>query len=146
MEDLKCHKPHTHTLSQNIISFFLKWENWRWLDEDFPGIIEVWEIKNLPANAGDAGVMPGLGSGNPLPCSCLWQRILAGYSPWGSKCWAQPRAHTDTHTPSDRWALWWHQLIGKRQYHVLSVGNESLTDFHSWWHGNTILVQHVVCI
>ena len=28
-------------------------------------------VKNLPANAGDAGVIPGLGSGNPLPCSCL---------------------------------------------------------------------------
>ena len=34
-------------------------------------------VKNLPANAGDAGLIPGLGrcpggaNGNPLQCSCL---------------------------------------------------------------------------
>ena len=55
-------------------------------------------IKNLPANAGDGGVMgsiyglersPGEGKGNPLQYSCLaeshGQRNLAGYSPWGLK-------------------------------------------------------------
>ena len=53
-------------------------------------------VKNLPANAGDAGLIPGLGrfpgegNGNPVQYSCLenpmdrgaWQ---PGYSPWGHK-------------------------------------------------------------
>ena len=50
-------------------------------------------VKNRPANAGDGGLIPGLGrspgkgNGNPLQYSC-WkshgQRSLAGYSPRGS--------------------------------------------------------------
>ena len=52
-------------------------------------------VKNLPANAGDRGSIPGLGRspggghGNPLWCSCLenphGQRSLAGYSPEGCR-------------------------------------------------------------
>ena len=52
-------------------------------------------VKNLPANARDAGLTPelgrslGVGNGNPLWYSCLGkshgQRSLAGYSPWGCK-------------------------------------------------------------
>ena len=52
-------------------------------------------VKNLPANARDAGLTPelgrslGVGNGNPLRYSCLGkshgQRSLAGYSPWGCK-------------------------------------------------------------
>ena len=52
-------------------------------------------IKNLPANAGDAGSVPGLGrssgggNDNQLQYSCLRNLIdrgsLAGYSPWGHK-------------------------------------------------------------
>jgi len=52
-------------------------------------------VKNLPANAGDAGSIPGLGRspggghGNPLQYSCLenphGQRSLARYSLWGHK-------------------------------------------------------------
>ena len=48
-------------------------------------------VKNLPANAGDTGSVPGLGrspgggNGNPLQYSCPkkshGQRSLAGYSP-----------------------------------------------------------------
>ena len=48
-------------------------------------------IKNLPANVGDMGSVPGLGrfpgvgNGNPLQYSCLrkchGQKVLAGYSP-----------------------------------------------------------------
>ena len=51
--------------------------------------------KNLSANAGDTGSVPGWGrspgerKGNPLQSSCLEtptrQRSLAGYSPWGHK-------------------------------------------------------------
>ena len=53
----------------------------------FPGGLVA---KNLPANAGDSGLIPGLertpgeGNGNPLPYSCLenctdrgsWQRTV----------------------------------------------------------------------
>ena len=51
-------------------------------------------VKDLPANAGDVGLIPGLGrspaegNGNPLQYSCLEnpvERSLAGYSPWGHK-------------------------------------------------------------
>ena len=52
-------------------------------------------VKNLPASAGDVGLItgsgrfPGEGNGNPLQYSCLGnlheQRSLADYSPWGSQ-------------------------------------------------------------
>ena len=55
-------------------------------------------VKNLPANAGDAGEVdlipgsgrsPGGGNGNPLQYSCLekphGQKSVAGYSPGGLK-------------------------------------------------------------
>ena len=48
--------------------------------------------KNLPANLGDAGdlgLIPGGGNGNPLQYSRLenphGQRSLVGHSPWGCK-------------------------------------------------------------
>ena len=58
---------------------------------DFPGGLVV---KNLPANAGDLSLIPGLGrspgkgNGNPLtlvflPGKAHGQRSLVGYSPWG---------------------------------------------------------------
>ena len=51
-------------------------------------------VKNLSANAGDLGLIPGLGrspgegNGTPLQYSCLensMDRSLAGYNPWGCK-------------------------------------------------------------
>ena len=52
-------------------------------------------VKNLPANAGDAGSIPGSGRspggghGNPLhgifPAKSHGQRSLVGYRPWGCK-------------------------------------------------------------
>ena len=53
-------------------------------------------VKDLPANAGDSGSIPGSGRspggvhGNALQYSCLenssqGQRNLASYSPWGHK-------------------------------------------------------------
>ena len=52
-------------------------------------------VKNLPANAGDTGSIPGWGrfpgrrNGNLLEYSCLenlhGQRSLEGYSPWDHK-------------------------------------------------------------
>ena len=47
-------------------------------------------VKNSPANAGDMGLIPGLGrspgvgNGNPLQYSCQ-KNSMAGYSPWGRK-------------------------------------------------------------
>ena len=56
------------------------------------GFLGVSVVKNLPANAGDSGLIPGLGrslgggNGNPLQYSWLenpqGQRSLVGYSPW----------------------------------------------------------------
>ena len=50
-------------------------------------------VRNPPANAGDADLIPGserspgAGNGNPLQYSCLGkfhgQRSLVDYSPWG---------------------------------------------------------------
>ena len=55
----------------------------------------VQTVKNPPANAGDPGLVsglgrsPGEGNGNPLQHACLenphGQRNLAGYSLWGHK-------------------------------------------------------------
>ena len=52
-------------------------------------------VENLPADAGDAGLVPGSGgfpgeeNGNLLQYPCVGkshgQRSLAGYSPWGRK-------------------------------------------------------------
>ena len=52
-------------------------------------------LKNLPANAADTGLIPGLrrcprgGNGNPLQHSCLRNSkdrgALVGYRPWGHK-------------------------------------------------------------
>ena len=45
--------------------------------------------KESACTAGDLGLIPGGGHGNPLHYSCLenphGQRSLAGYSPWGCK-------------------------------------------------------------
>ena len=52
------------------------------------------EVKASTCNAGDPGLIPGLGrspgegNGNPLQYSCLeihGQRSLVGYSPWGRR-------------------------------------------------------------
>ena len=52
-------------------------------------------VKNLPANAGCTGLIPGCGrchgegNGNPFQYSCLGNSMprgaLEGYSPWGRK-------------------------------------------------------------
>ena len=65
-------------------------------------------IKNLPANAGDAGdsgsSLGQEGNGNPLQDSCLenpmGQWSLVGYSPWGSK-------ESDTAEQLSRYACQW---------------------------------------
>ena len=54
-----------------------------------------WDLKTSACNAGDLGLIPGLGRSpggghsNPLQSSCLenphGQRSLAGYGPWGCK-------------------------------------------------------------
>ena len=44
-------------------------------------------VKNLPANSGDAGSIPGLGRSPPLFShgTSQGQRSLAGDTPWGRK-------------------------------------------------------------
>ena len=72
----------------------------------FPGSSVV---KNPPANAGDAGWIPGLerspgeGNGNPPQYSCLenphGQQNLADYSPWDRKeLDTTERLHSLTHS------------------------------------------------
>ena len=57
----------------------------------FGGFLHGSVVKNLAANAGDAGLIPelgrspGEGSGNILPYSCHGQRSLVGSSPWDHK-------------------------------------------------------------
>ena len=61
----------------------------------FTGLPYSSSDKESVGNAGDQGLIPGLGRssgeeyGNPLQYSCLenfhGQRSLAGYSPWGRK-------------------------------------------------------------
>ena len=65
-------------------------------------------VKKSTFNAGDLGLIPGLGGGhgNPLQHSCRenphGQRSLAGYSLWGHKeldtTEGLSTAHTHTHT------------------------------------------------
>ena len=61
-------------------------------------------VKNLPASAGDVGLIsgsersPGKGNGSPLQCSCL-ENPMVVYSPWDHKeSDRTERAHTHTHT------------------------------------------------
>ncbi|CAN0531103.1 unnamed protein product [Rangifer tarandus platyrhynchus] len=60
---------HTDVLIYTYVKY-----TYIYLCEGFPGGLVV---KNLPANAGDTGLIPGSGrspgegNGNPLQCSCL---------------------------------------------------------------------------
>ena len=71
--------------------------NWLGIEPAFPTLQVALQggsvVKNLPANTGDIGLIPGLGrspgkgNGNPLQYSCLEkntgiQKSLAGYSSW----------------------------------------------------------------
>ena len=68
-------------------------------------------VKNLSANAGDVGSVPGLGrsseggNGNPLQNSCLGnpmeQSSLPGYSPWGRKRGKQDLVTKQQHGVTD---------------------------------------------
>ena len=73
-------------------------------------------VKNMPANAGDAGLIPGLGrspgggNGNPLQCSCwdnhmdrgAWQATVDGVA----KSWIRLSNEAwCTHAPSRMWDL-----------------------------------------
>ena len=67
----------------------------KWFLEFHLGFSGGSDGKESTCNVGDLCSIPGLGRspggghGNPLQYSCLenphWQRILAGYSPWGCK-------------------------------------------------------------
>ena len=79
-------KTNAKLLSKILIYTFI------YQDMGFPGGSDG---KESACNAGDLGLIPGLGrspgggNGHPLKYSCLenphGQRSLAGYSPWGLK-------------------------------------------------------------
>ena len=112
-------------------------------------------VKNLPANAGDSGSIPGLGrspgegNGDPLQYSCLGSPMDRG------SCWATVHGvskshtrlkqlsvctHTHTHTPCEkaevarekpsllwRLVLWRAELRALRtSYHFLAGGKEDV--------------------
>ena len=117
------------------------WRNDRLPTPVFLGFPSGSDGKTSTCNAGDLGLIPGLGRsfggghGNPLQYSCLestyGQRILAGYTPWGHKEsarteWLSPTQHFYRH-----WALLW-------------------TLEHSWvhdflWHSACVCVCVCVC-
>ena len=66
-------------------------------------------VKNLPANVGEPGLIPGTerspGEGNDNPLGILahrisWTEKMVGYSSWGCKesDMTEQLAHTHTHT------------------------------------------------
>ena len=61
------------------------------------GFRSVSVVKNLPANAGDAGLIPwlgrvpGEGNGNPLQYSCLGNPMYRGVW-WATVCWVAKEA------------------------------------------------------
>ena len=91
-------------------------------------------VKNLPANAGDVGLIPdsgrssGEGNGYPLQYSCLekshGQRSLVGYSPGGHKELDSTEhtvhTHTYTHTHTHTGAIYYTSIIP--QYNFFSKG------------------------
>ena len=108
---------------------------WSWLKLlcistwGFPGGSAV---KNPPANAGNMGSIPGLGSGNPLQHSCLgnpmdgrgWQATVHGVTESNTADWL--RTHTHTHIV---WIIFnWRSIIDIRVYSVL-YSFESLVEW-----------------
>ena len=92
-------------------------------------------VKNLPANAGDAGEVisipgsgrsPGKGNGNPLQDSCLensvdreaWQATVHG----PEKSWAWMSTHTTLETGNKGRSNW-----------KFSRGKQKVWWWHSWW-------------
>ena len=77
---------------------------WHWNNVGFPGGTVV---KNLPANAGGTGLIPGLGrspggaNGNPLQYSCLENPMDGGA--W----WATFHGVTKSQTQLSDWAHTW---------------------------------------
>ena len=64
-------------------------------------------VKNLPANAGDAGLgrSPGIGNGYPLQYSCLWNSMNRGA--W----WAAVHVVAESQTWLSDWARKYNKLF-----------------------------------
>ena len=68
-------------------------------------------VKASAYNAGDPGLIPGLGrspgggNGNPLQYSCLEWRSLAGYSPWDCKESHTKKLRSPTPPLPSRWKI-----------------------------------------
>ena len=97
-------------------------------------------VKNLLANAGDVGSIPGSerspGEGNDnafpefLPGKSHRQRGLVGYSPWSGQEWdtterliahTHARTHTHTHTHGVGFRAW---LVTSRRFRLPSSGDD----------------------
>ena len=74
-------------ISFGLVGFILFWF-WLSLNINYKGFSGVSVVKNLPANAGDVGLIPGLGrypgegNGDPIQYSCLGNPMDRG------ACWA----------------------------------------------------------
>ena len=94
-------------------------------------------IKESACDAGDQGLIPGLGSssgegnGNALPYCCLensMDRSLAGYSPWGRKELGMTEWLTHIHI----FFLFTHLYIWLHRVLVAAYGSSSLTRDWTW--------------
>jgi len=74
-------------ISFGLVGFILFWF-WLSLNINYRGFSGVSVVKNLPGNAGDVGLIPGLGrypgegNGDPIQYSCLGNPMDRG------ACWA----------------------------------------------------------
>ena len=112
---------------------------------DFPGGSG---IKNLPAHAGDLGLIPGWGrspergNGNPLQCSCLGNPMDRG-AWWGTvhgvaRSWTQLSAHTLIHR-----SILFNTAVLSR-YLKVSVVKWKL-NFCLYWRNQTY-TEYTVCV
>ena len=111
--------------------------------EQWSGFPSGSAVKNLPANAGDMGLIPGLGGsaggghGTPLQYSCPenphGQRSLAGYSPWGRKeldtteqlnnnnQWSREKTKTVCQSRQNEQPMFCHQTSTWKNIHWVNV-------------------------
>ena len=116
------------TLVHDLIFVLDIFHHWNW------GIPGGSVVKNLPANAGDVGWIPGLGrfpgegNGYPLQHSCLEnlmdRRSLVGYSPWGCKRGGNDLATKRTTTID---------IVKLNEITIFSDSNQMTADNFTWF-------------
>ena len=113
-----------------------------WSRSNYQGFPGGSVVKNLPANAGDTGILgsihglarlSGGGNGTPLQYSCQdahGQRGLGSYSPWGHRAghtWVTEHAHYQVTRDifHGRWACASYYTQTEQQVTLRSTGNHS---------------------